>query len=570
MAKQKGKYARRQHDDEELERAYRKISGPARKSKKTKKSHRTLGIIAICFAAIAIIVALAAGYIYFTNADLDGIILENVHVAGVDVGGMTQAEAINAVNAKAGSYSATPMIVKVLDAQAVIPPACAGKLDVRSAVRAAYKFGNTGSQSKRQEEQQIAMTSGYTVDLTPYLSVNEANIRSILADLGSNYNTTLSQSKWEVTGSAPNQKLVVKLGVPEYGLDLNKLYDQVMAAYSKNEFLVEGNCEMIEPEQINLDDIANKYFVAPVNASFDKKSFDIIEGKDGYGFDIEDAVKLLSASKYGTTVEIPFTKIAPEVTKESLSTMLYRDTLATYTSEYKSNTDRNVNLRLACEAINGKVLYPGEVLSFNNALGETTAERGYRSAPSFSGNKTVLAYGGGVSQVSSALYYCTLLAELETLARQNHDFAIAYTPLGMDANVSWGSVDFRFRNTSNYPIRIEASASKGNVTISIIGTDDKDYYFEMEYETMNTQEYSVSYQTMAADNPQGFKNGNYIVEPYTGCTVKTYRCKYDKETKELISRDFIEESVYKKQDGVICKIGIGGNISDEDGALPPE
>ena len=88
---------------------------------------------------------------------------------------------------------------------------------------------------------------------------------------------------------------------------------------------------------------------------------------------------------------------------------------------------------------------------------------------------------------------------------------------------------------------------------------------------MNTQEYSVTYQSMAADNPEGFKNGDYIVEPYTGCTVKTYRCKYDKETKELISRDFIEQSVYKKRDGVVCRIGVGGgNISDDDGALPPE
>ena len=484
---------------------------------------------------------------------------------------MTQAQAIDAVRAKAGSYATTPMIVQVLDSQAVIPPGCVENLDVRAAVKAAYKFGNSGSQSKRQEEQQIALSSGYTVDLTPYLRVKETNIRSILADLGSNYNTTLSQSKWEVTGSAPNQKLIVKLGVPEYGLDLNKLYYQVMDAYSKNSFFVEGSCGMINPDPIDLGVIEKKYFVAPVNASFDQKTYEIIDGKDGYGFNISEAEETLSKAKFGTTVEIPFTKIAPEVTKETLSTILYRDTLATYTAEYKSNTDRNVNLRLACEAINGKVLYPGEVFSYNNTLGERTAKRGYRLGPSFSGDKTVLTYGGGICQVSSALYYCTLIAELETLVRENHGFAPSYMPLGMDATVSWGSIDFRFRNTSSYPIRIEAAATNGNVTVSIIGTDDKDYYLEMEYETTNKQDYSVTYQNMSADNPQGFKNGDYIVEPYTGCTVKTYRCKYDKETKELLSRDFIEQSVYRKRDGVICQIGFGGgNISDGDGALPPE
>lgn len=546
-------------------------------NKKSKKSNRTPAIIAICFAVIAIVIGVAAGYLYFMNAELDGVILDNVTVAGVDVGGMTQAEAINAVRtATTDTYSRTPMVVKVLESQAEIPASYVGTLDVRAAVRAAYKFGNSGSQAKRQEEQQIAMQSGYTVDIAPYLGLNENGIRDILNKLGANYSSALSQSSYEVTGTAPNQTLVVNLGHPEYGLDLSKLYDQVMDAYSRNVFLVEGSCGMIEPDPIDLEAINSKYYIAPTDASFDPKTFDVIDGTDGYGLNIENAKAKLEQAPFGTTVEIPFTAIKPEITAEKLSGMLYRDELATYTANHKSNTDRDTNLRLACEAINGTILYPGDVFSYNSALGERTAARGYKPGPAYAGGKTVMTYGGGICQVASALYYCTLIAELETLVRENHGFAPTYVPLGMDATVSWGSIDFRFRNSSDYPVRIEANASGGSVTVSLIGTNEKDYYIELEYETISKEDYSVSYQTMSADNTGGYKDGDYITEPYTGYHVKTYRCKYSSETKELISRDYIDQSVYKKRDGVICKIegsssGFGGGtVTDDNGALPPE
>lgn len=572
MANKTSSRSRAKRQQDELETAYHKKS-----RKKAKKSNRAAAVVAISFAVIAIVLCVAAGYIYFMNAELDGMILENVTVAGVDVGGMTQADAINAVrNATADTYSKTPMVVKVLESQAEIPVSHVGSLDVAGAVKAAYKFGNSGSQSKRQEQQQIAMQSGYTVDITPYLKLDETAIRDILNKLGANYSSTLSQSSYEVTGSAPNQTLVVNLGVPEYGLDLNKLYDQVLDAYSRNVFFVEGVCGMIEPDPIDLESINSKYYIAPTDASFDTKTFEVIEGVDGYGLDIEAAQKALTEAAYGTTVEIPFSAIKPEVTAEKLSAKLFRDQLATYTAKHNSDSDRDTNLRLACEAINGMVLYPGDVFSYNDALGERTAERGYKLGPSYAGNQTVMTYGGGICQVSSALYHCTLVAELETLVRENHSFAPAYMPLGMDAAVSWGSMDFRFRNSSDYPVRIEASATDGSVTVALMGTNEKDYYIELEYETISEEDYSVSYKTMAADNAEGYKDGDYITEPYKGYQVKTYRCKYNSETKELISRDFIDQSVYKKRDGVICRIegnssGIGGGaISDSDGALPPE
>lgn len=567
MAKDNKKRTRAQREQDELETAYRSMSGTQRKSKKKKSSgsHRTAGIVAICVATVAIAIGIAAGYFYLQDAELNGVILENVSVAGVDVGGMTQADAINAVRAAtSGTYSTTPMVVKVLESQAEIPVEYVGSLDVRGAVKAAYKFGNSGSQTTREEQQQIAMSTGYVVDLSPYLELNEQGIRGILSQLGANYSSTLSQSTYEVVGTAPEQTLVVTLGMPEYGLDLNALYEKVLDAYSRNQFLVEGECGMIEPTPIDLEAIYNEHYVAPVDASFDPDTYEVVEGKDGYGFDLQSAKEKLESAPYGSTVEIPFTKLAPEITAENLSKTLYRDELATYSAASASDSDRDTNLRLACEAIDGMILYPGDVFSYNDALGERTLARGYKLGPSYSGSETVMTPGGGICQVSSALYYCVLMAELDVLVRQNHGYAPSYVPLGMDATVSWGSIDFRFRNSSDYPIRIEATASGGTTTVTLIGTEVRDYRVELEYEELSKQDYSISYKTMSADNPDGYKDGDYIVEPYTGYSIKTYRCKYDKVTDELLSRDFIDQSTYKMRDGVICRIENSANQSDDD------
>ena len=555
MAKSQKKNSRARQEEDELEQEYRKIS-KSRKKSKNKKSNPAGGIIAITVTLVAIVFFLAAGYLYIQNMQMNGVILDNVSVAGVNVGGMTQAQAIDAVRkATDTTYTHTPMVVSVLDNNIQIPTSCVGKLNVTGAVRAAYKFGNSGNAEKRQQEQKIAMNEGYAVDLTPYLNIQEGKIRQLLSKLGENYNTKLNQSTYEVVGEYPDQKLVVTLGTPEYGLDLNVLYQNVLAAYSANQFQVEGKCGMLTPEPIDLEVIAQKYYKAPTDASFNTEDYQVVEGVEGYGLDVEKAQKKLNAAKYGTKVEIPFEKIPPEVTAEDLKKMLYRDPLATYTAEGTSDTDGKQTLQLACEAINGKTLLPDEVFSFNEVLGE-------KAKP-------------GSSQVASALYCCALVAELEIIVRESNDFYPGYVPLGLDAAVSWGSADFRFRNTTNYPVRIDAETAKGAVTITLVGTENRNYRVELEYEVLSESDYEVTYQNMAADNQKGYKDGDYIVEPRKGYKVKTYRCKFDNTTGEQLLREFIDQSNYQVQDGIVCRIAGSNNdninnsgISDQPGELP--
>ena len=124
----------------------------------------------------------------------------------------------------------------------------------------------------------------------------------------------------------------------------------------------------------------------------------------------------------------------------------------------------------------------------------------------------------------------------------------------MDAVVSWNSLDFKFYNNTNFPIRIDAEASGGSVTVSIMGTDEKDYEIKMEYDILETYNHATTYKTMSANNAEGYKDGDEIVKGYTGYDVEVFKCKYDKESGELISRDKVDSSHYRSRDAVICKI----------------
>ena len=163
-------------------------------------------------------------------------------------------------------------------------------------------------------------------------------------------------------------------------------------------------------------------------------------------------------------------------------------------------------------------------------------------------------YGGGICQVSSTLYYCTLFADLEIVERWCHMYTPDYIDWGIDATVSWGTLDYQFRNNTDHPIKIEANAEDGYVTVTFYGTDTKSYYVEMENEIVAVFNYETVYKELPPDNEEGYEDGEVIDWPITGYGVDTYRNKYDKATGELISSDYEDYSDYDHRDHVICKI----------------
>ncbi len=532
--------------------------------------HSRTCIIITCSVLLLAILGVWS-YFYFWSGFPFGTIIENVSVAGVDVGNMTVSEAITAVeNATKDTYSKTPMDITVGSEQLQLSPSIfTSSLDVKGAVKRAYAYGRTGFPGHRNQEQLQASTEGHEVDLKSYLSIDMKALHSELNTLASHFDRPLTQTSYEVTGTAPDltaedlaeanpetvwQTLTITKGIPSYDFDVDALCDQVLDAYSRNEFRVEYECPTTDPDPLDLDAVYEEYCQAPVNAVMDQKTFEVTPHVQGYDFDLASAKQQFEEAKPGDILEIPFRLTTPEVTYDDLNSLLYRDVLSSFTAYAGSIPDRDVNLKLSCNAINNTIVYPGEVFSYNPVLGERTPEKGYRPAAGYVGSETVMTYGGGICQASSCLYYTAMLADLEIVERTNHGFISAYMPYGMDATVSWGGPEFRFRNTTDYPIRIEAHASGGAVTVKLIGTDTKDYYVKMEYKVLGVYDYKVVEKEMSPNNPHGYRDGEVITSPYTGYKIATYRCKYDKTTDKLISREHEVTSTYSSRDKVVCKI----------------
>lgn len=138
-----------------------------------------------------------------------------------------------------------------------------------------------------------------------------------------------------------------------------------------------------------------------------------------------------------------------------------------YTTKYVNNPNRTNNLMLACAAIDGTILAPGETFSFNSVVGKRTEAKGYKPAPIFTGSSGHTdGIGGGICQVASTMFNASLWANFDIVERHQHSQRVTYCPLGRDAAIYWGSYDYKFRNNTDYPILIRMDCGDGELTCS--------------------------------------------------------------------------------------------------------
>lgn len=177
----------------------------------------------------------------------------------------------------------------------------------------------------------------------------------------------------------------------------------------------------------------------------------------------------------------------------------YPDLLACYSSWYEGTEERATNVRLATEACHETVIASGETFSYNEIVGERTEERGYKSAIQYAAGQITEGIGGGICQVSSTLYCAALYADLEILNRVNHSRRVEYVPYGMDAAVSWGTLDFCFRNNTEHPIKIEAEYEDDTVFIRIMGTRTNEQSVVIRTEKIDDLHYRAFKEKYGAD-----------------------------------------------------------------------
>ncbi len=546
-------------------------TAPRKKASQRKKDKITLITLGAIAGVLIIAIIIALLFMSAPEED-DGLILNNVIVAGVNLGGKTPEQAQLALQeATKDTYSKLDMVVEVHNSKEVLTPSQTGaKLDIAAAVEAAYNYGRTGSQAERQQAKKQSMSSSYVLSIIPYLNLDTDYIQSVVNKLGSEYSSTLSQPSYRVEGMKPDlpvdtsgidvetahQTLIITMGTAEYGLDTGKLYNQILEAYNNNLFQVVGEISVVTPGPLDLQAIYSELCTAPIDAVLNETTYEVTPEVYGYGFQLDAVSAQVESASYGDKIRVPLTFIRPQLTAEDLSEGLFEKIIANYTTAATEDKDIILNLKLAARNFpkEGLILKVGEEFSFNDFLGMLTEAKGYKEAADITGTPVL---GGGVSRLSSALYYCALTANMEVSERTSHKYAPDFIDLGLDADIAYGSADLVFTNTTGRPVRIEVSVNdSGCVKVDIWGTVNDELTTEILYETVNTYKPSTLTNVMLEDNPGGLKAGDVLVKPITGydvCTYIVYRytnADPDSEPVKLL----VAVSQYAKQDEVIVDI----------------
>ena len=265
----------------------------------------------------------------------------------------------------------------------------------------------------------------------------------------------------------------------------------------------------------------------------------------GLSVNAEEAQAKLDEAVPGEPVVIPLEFTPPGVSSDE--SMFYKDLLSEVTTNLDGVATRSFNVARAASFCNGIVLQPGDVFSYLGVIGDPSVANGYKPSTGYAGGQTVAMDGGGVCQVSSSLYYCSVYANLEIVRRACHAFSTGYIPNGLDATVYYPSLDYQFRNSTGFPIKIVAfteGGAFGKLTVQFYGSNPDGVSVKTERYTQSSTSWTTVYEPDETI-PRGTTKVD--VTPYTGYVVDVYRCVYGADGS-LLSRTFENHSVYAKRD----------------------
>lgn len=542
---------------------------PEQKDPEQEKKRKVL-IICICAGVLTVLLGLIGLIVFIASGDggddpsdktagAANLIYDNVFAGGIDLSGKSLEQAKNLLHLKTDhTFSQKDMVIKLPGSSINLTPEKTGAaLDVDAVAEAAFNCGRDGS---------VSEDGTYNIALLPYLNLDLEYIQDTIDTFCATYSSVKTDPVVKVEGSRPqfdpenpdreieHQTLRITLGTPDYVLDAEDLYKQVLDAYSMNQLVLEYAApDLTEPESVDVTALYEQYCTAPQDATIDPATYEITPEIYGYGFDPEQLQEMIDNAYYGETVEITFSYLTPAVLSSDFSKDMFVDTLAEY--QISSNMDdskRSNNLSLSCDAINEYIVNAGDTFSFNAALGKISTRNGYATAPISELNGSVM--GGGISQTASALYACALVANLDIVERHSHEYAIDFCELGLDAFVDGDANDLRFRNNTNAPIRILAENDDGRVRVQILGTNNLDYEVEIISKTVSQNKPLTTYQNMEYGNALGYADGDILQKGVTGYVVELYMEKYDLETGNLLTTLRVSTSEYAKVDEVVVRI----------------
>lgn len=235
----------------------------------------------------------------------------------------------------------------------------------------------------------------------------------------------------------------------------------------------------IEPLAERLGRVKEEQDTEPRGARFDFAKGNATPHEPGRFLDLYAAASLIekAALRGESSVELPIIEIAPRASQEVVASLDTSKTIASYSTRYGylgGQANRAQNVGRAAALMDGVVILPGEIASFNAEVGPRSKENGFTTAPEIYKGELREGIGGGTCQMASTLHAAAYLGGFEIQERINHSRPSGYIPMGLDATVVYPHVDLKLKNPYAFPIVVHTIADKGTLTVELRGSGSAD------------------------------------------------------------------------------------------------
>lgn len=500
--------------------------------KKKLKNKIVIAVIAIA-ACIAFIGAGFCTIFALINMGSEKI-LSNVTINDIDVQGLTKDEAVQALSDEYTLWQSKSINLKTEDyAENISSQDIEFTYEIESSVEEAYGLGRSGNLFENNFAILHLLLKGENI-ISNY-TYNQEKLDLIIGNVAN----TIPHKYVDNSHYVDGKNLFIVKGESGVLVDEEDLKNSVIQTIlSKNSDLDVPLLHKEVPE-LDLEAIYKEVYTEPKDAYYTKANgkYTIYPHVTGVSFDIPSARKALEEKKDEYSIPLKFTN--PKTTTSQIGIEAFPDQLASFSTKYNPDqTSRSENLKIASGKINEKVLMPGEVFSYNEVLGKRTIENGFKEAGVYEGNKVVQGVGGGICQVSSTLYNTVLLANLEIIERTNHGLPVGYVPPSQDATVSYGTIDFKFKNNRTYPIKIIAYSTNGDCVVVFYGMkEDVEYEVVIESSIQERTPFTTVYENVSSLSPGSQKVVQNGSDGYKSVAYKVLKRNGNVVSRTLLSTD---------------------------------
>lgn len=517
---------------------------------KKKKRKTMIFIFVVIFAVLVVAFSTVFALVNLnSNKITKGITIKNI-----DISNLTLEEAKEKIKSNLEKELIPELNLKYNDGYNItlLPEQIEFKYNLDEVLNRAYEIGR--SENILVNNYTLLFTTLFGKEINIDYTYNEELLNAFVDDINSKLPGLVVEPSYYIEDG----KLIIEAGKDGIEVEKDKLKEDILKNISSRtleKVSVENYNQTInipvkkaKASDINMDKVYSEIHTEPKDAYFELEPYKIYPDTDGVDLQIslDEAKKQITGNQEKYEFDLKITKA--QKTIKDLGTEAFPYLISSFSTRYDaSNTNRSTNLRIATEKINGTVLLPGEVFSYNKTVGKRTVEEGYKDAKIYADGGVVDGLAGGICQISSTLYNSVLLANLEIVERRNHSFTTSYVAAGRDATVVWGTIDFKFKNSRNYPIKIEGSVKNGVAEFKIYGMqEEKEYEINIIPKTTS----SIPYPTTYVDDPTLLPGQQVVSQAgHLGYKVTTYLVKKLNGTE--VSREVLSNDTYQPMKAVV-------------------